>query len=141
MRVTYRMLQAPTKGAGAFMPGLTRGAAPVTAGQLQAGITGMPGTVQIPSPRPAALNDEGLGGPLNQPSAVAPNWFTPSIYIQRLSSSLHFPGKILSDHVLPVPAGNPGRTPLQWQHRFRIGGRTATGAVRPFIQWPTYGGA
>ena len=138
MRVQTRTLQVPRWGAGAFSPGLTSGGAPATNGQNK--ISGQPGTVPVPSPRPAALDDSVLGGPYNQPSAVAPNVIYPSIYTFHANPSVHFPGAILSDNVMPVPAPNPGRTSLQWQHRVRVGGRTTTSAVRPFTSWPTYSG-
>lgn len=138
MRVQTRTLQVPPSCAGAFAPGLTIGGAPATNGQNR--IAGAPGTVPVRSPRPPALNDDALGGPLNQPSSVAPDWIMPCIYTFHANSTVHFPGKILSDHVLPTPIPNPGRTALQWQHRFRLGGRTATTAMRPFTQWPTYSG-
>ena len=136
MRVQTRTLQVPRCGAGAFSPGLTSGGAPATNGQNK--ISGAPGTVQIPSPSPAALDDSELGGPYNQPSTVAPNWFAPCLYTFHANPSVHFPGKIMSDNVMPVPVPNPGRTALQWQHRVRVGGRTTTSAVRPFTSWPTY---
>jgi hypothetical protein len=104
-------------------------------------ITGAPGTVPVYSPRPAALDDSLLGGPYNQPSACAPDYILPSIYTFHANPSVHFPGKIDSDNVLPVPAGATTRSALQQQHRTRIGGRTATSAIRPFTQWPTYRGA
>jgi hypothetical protein len=131
-------LQVPRIGAGAFSPGLTSGGAPATNGQNK--VSGMPGTVQVPSPRPAALDDSQLGGLLNQPSAVAPNYFNPCIYTFHANGTVHFPGSIMSDHVMPTPTPNPGRTALQWQHRVRVGGRTTTSAVRPFTSWPTYRG-
>lgn len=80
-----------------------------------------------------------LGGPYNQPSRVAPDWILPCIYTFHANGTVHFPGKIMSDNVMPVPTPNPGRTSLQWQHRVRVGGRTTTSAVRPFTSWPTYG--
>lgn len=140
MRIAIRTLNVPQKGAGAFMPTLTRGGAPATNGQNV--ITGSPGTTRVPSPRPPALSDSELGGPFNQPSSVAPDYIMPSIYVVHANGSLRFPGALpdSNDHVLPVPAGASGRTATQRQHRQRIGGRTATGAVRPFTQWKTYGG-
>lgn len=137
MRFQIRTLQLPKTGFGAFSPSLTHGGAPATNGQNV--VTGMPGTVPVRSPRPAALDDSALGGPYNQPSAVAPDVIYPCIYVAHANPTLHFPGALVSDHVLPVPTPNPGRTALQWQHRTRVGGRTATSARRPFTQWPTYG--
>jgi hypothetical protein len=139
MRITYRVLNVPTKGGGAWLPNFTFGGAPATVGQNQAGIVGMPGTVAIPSPRPAALDDSSLGGPYNQPSAVAPNWITPGIYYYKPNRSMRFPGKVKSDNPLPVPVINPGRSAQALFTRSRVGGRTATAAIRPFTNWPTYG--
>lgn len=136
MRFQIRTLQVPARGAGAFAPTLTWAGAPATNGQNQ--IVGMPGTVPVAAPKPPALSDGELGGPYNQPSSVAPDFQLPSIYFARENRSLRFPGKLLSDHVLPVPAGGVTRTALQWHHRTRIGGRTATAAIRPFTTWPTY---
>ena len=138
MRWAIRTLQAPLKGSAAFAPGPIIGGAPATNGQNQ--VYGAPGTVAIPSPRPAALNDGELGGSFNQPSGVAPDVFYPSIYTGIPNSTLHFPGRVFGDSVIPAPAVNQGRSALQTQHRVRIGGRTATQAVRPFTQWPTYKG-
>lgn len=138
MRFQIRALQIPTKGSAAFMPTPAATGTSATNGQNE--IVGMPGTMRVPSPRPAALQDGELGGPYNQPSAVAPNWFLPSIYFARPNNTMHFPGKLLCDNVLPVPAVNQGRyIPIQ-NHRVRVGGRTATASLRPFTQWPTYGG-
>jgi hypothetical protein len=139
VRFQVRTLQVPTKwGMGAFLPTLTFGGAPATNGQNK--VCGMPGTVRIPSPRPVALVDGELGGPFNQPSSVAPEWFLPSIYYNPANRSLHFPGRLMGDNVLPVPIPNVRRTAIQAQHRVRVGGRTATAALRPFTQWPTYNG-
>ena len=131
-------MQVPQRGAGAFLPGLTKGGAPSTNGQNQ--VYGAPGTVAVPSPRPSAMTDSQLGGPFNQPSSVAPNVFYPSIYYAIINSSLHFPGRLTCDNVLPVPAIVQGRSAMQTQYKTRVGGRTATAAFRPFTQWPTYAG-
>lgn len=139
MRFQIRTLQVPTKwGMGAFLPTLTFGGAPATNGQNV--VDGAPGTVRIPSPAPPALSDGELGGPFNQPSSVAPDWFLPSIYTARVNSTLHFPGRVFGDSVMPVPVPNIGRTALQTQYKVRVGGRTTTPSFRPFTQWPTYGG-
>ena len=139
MRIGIRTLQVPTKwGKGAFAPTLTFGGAPSSNGQNI--ISGAPGTVRVASPRPAAMNDGELGGPLNQPSSLAPDWFLPSLYTFPANPSVKFPGRTFGDNVLPVPAVTYGRSALQSQHRVRVGGRTATTNLRPWTQWPTYGG-
>lgn len=138
MRVAIRTLQNPRRGAGAFNPTLTIGAAPATNGNNL--ISGAPGTVRVRSPRPASMNDGSWAEGYNQPSDVAPNWILPSIYTFHANAGVHFPGKILSDNVMPEPAINQTRSAAQTQHRFRIGGRTVTAAIRPFTTWPTYNG-
>jgi hypothetical protein len=138
VRVQIRTLQGPRFGAGAFAPTLTYGGAPCSNGQNK--ISGAPGTVPVYSPRPPSINDGILGGPYNQPSNVAPDWILPALYTFHENATVRFPGKLQSDNVMPVPIPNYGRSALQWQHRFRVGGRTATSAVRPFTNWPTYSG-
>jgi hypothetical protein len=138
MRFQVRTLQVPRRGGGAFLPALTRTPTAATNGQNV--VIGCPGTMAVPSPRPAALTDSQLGGPYNQPSSVAPNWIFPSVYVAKINRSLLWPGRILSDHVLPVPAVPHTGVPAQTQYKPRIGGRTATSAFRPFTQWPTYAG-
>jgi hypothetical protein len=138
MRFQIRTLQVPRKGVGAFMPVFSNTPTAATNGQNE--VIGMPGTVPVYSPRPAALNDGQLGGPYNQPSSCAPNYIMPSIYFARVNPSLQFNGKTWSDNVLPVPAKQPNGLIQQWQHRVRVGGRTTTTSNRPFTQWPTYNG-
>lgn len=140
MRIQVRTLQVPRRGAGAFVPGLTMTGTAATAAQNQAAVTGAPGTVPVPSPRPAGMVDSQLGGPYNQPSSVAPNVFYPSIYVTRPTSLMRFPGQLWCDNVVPVPAGRHSGVPGQTQRKTRVGGRTATAAFRPFTQWPTYAG-
>jgi hypothetical protein len=139
VRFSIRTLQVPHKwGMGAFLPTPASIGTAATNGQNI--VTGAPGTVRVPSPRPAAMTDSELGGPYNQPSSVAPDWFLPSIYVAHVNQTLTFPGRIFGDNVLPVPVPNVGRTVVQSQHRTRLGGRTATASLRPFTVWPTYNG-
>lgn len=138
MRFSIRTMQTPKRGVGAFA--VTPAASSTATFNGQNIVTGAPGTKAVPSPRPAALNDGELGGPYNQPSACAPDVFYPCIYVAHANPTLHFPGKVYSDNVLPVPAVNQGRVAAQTQYRTRVGGRTTTAAFRPFTQWPTYAG-
>lgn len=137
MRVAIRMLDAPRRGLGAFLPGLTPGPAPSSQGLLSSRIQGHPGTLAVPSPRPAALSDGELGGPYNQPSSVAPNYFQPCVYVPRPAPMVMHRE---STNDLPVKAPYIARSGQQTQYRTRIGGSTATAWPRPFIMWPTYGG-
>ena len=138
MRFQIRTMQAPSKGAGAFAPTISSSFTAAFNGQNI--VTGSPGTTPVPSPRPAALDDGHFGGHYQQPSACSPDVFYPSIYVAHANPTLHFPGRIMCDNTLPVPAKNIGRSAAQTQYRTRVGGRTATSAFRPFTQWPTYGG-
>ena len=140
MRHVVTTLQAPVNGgAGAFAVIPARSStASFNSGNA---VTGAPGTIPVPSPRPAALDDSSLGGQYNQPSACAPNWILPSIYVARINTpgNFHLSGGLYTDNLSPKPAGAWGLLPAQWQKRVRVGGRTVTSAVRSFTQWPTYG--
>ena len=141
MRHQIRVLEAPTRwGTGAFAPTPAQSSTAEFHGQNQAGITGAPGTVPIYSPRPAALSDGELGGPLNQPSSVAPNWFLPSIYFYRPNRTQHFPGDINTPffYISPVPATAIGAVVNNGWRRPVIGGDRVTRALRPFTQWQSY---
>lgn len=142
-----RMLNAPTKGFGAFMPPPYAATTPAASSNGVIRVVGHPGTVRIPSPRPAAMQDGELGGPFNQPSGApaapggiaVPNWFRPSIYWARISNVTTAIGfNRISSNIAPVPAPFIGRTGTQTQMKPRIGGRTATAWPRQFIRWPTY---
>lgn len=138
MRESIRTLQVPTKfGVGAWSP--TRSASFSATFNGQHMISGAPGTIRVPTGPPAALNDSQLGGPYNQPSTVAPDWILPCLYTFHANPTVHFPGRLFGDNVLPMPVPNDARVALQLQHRFRLGGRRTTGSHRTFTQWPTYG--
>jgi hypothetical protein len=144
MRWQYEVADAPTRfGTLAFVP--VPASVPTAATNGQNHVVGMPGTVAIPSPRPAAMNDGELGGPYNQPSSVAPDVFYPSIYFVPINPTMTFDGLGTgltrgNDHPIPAPVGAVTRVVGNFMHRFRVGGQTVTRAVRPFTQWPTYGG-
>lgn len=140
MRHQIRTLQAPTRwGTGAFVSIPAQSSTAQFNGQNI--VTGAPGTVPVPSPRPPALDDSSLGGDYNQPSAVSPDYILPSIYVAHANGSMRFPGDIRVAHnPSPVPATAIGAVAgLGWA-RPRLGGQTVTASKRPFTQWPTYGG-
>ena len=138
MRMQVRTLQTPNRGYGAFCPTLTPNPSANSNGQNI--VSGFPGTQAVPSPRPAALSDGDLGGPFNQPSSCAPDYIMPTIYVAHENPTLRFPGRLLSDNVLPVPARNPGRVARNAFAKTRVGGRKVTASNRPWTQWPVYGG-
>lgn len=106
-------------------------------------IVGNP-SARVPSPRPASMRDTDWNGGLWQPSAVAPDWISPSIYtIVPTASTNPFVRQgsgVQSPHTVATPAGQITQLVGNWMRRVRMGGRTVTRAVRPFTQWPTYGG-
>lgn len=131
------MLNAPARGLGAFMP--SRAATPSGASNGECRVAGAPGTMPIPSPKPPAVPAAAAGpnGYQTNPSYAAPDFILPSIYVS-YPDGCSFPGKRVSDNVLPVPAGNWGRSAKPWNRRSRVGGQTATAWPRPFITFPTY---
>ena len=136
-RLQLRMNNPPRRGLGAFMPnyGVTTPAASSQGVLRTEGHIGQ----RIPSPRPSALNDGELGGPLNQPSACAPDYIIPDLYVARISSDTTMPGyQRTSTNVAPVPAPFIARGNPQTQMKVRIGGRTTTRWPRPFTRWPNY---
>ena len=141
MRHQIRTLQAPTQwGTGAFVAIPAQSSTAQFNGQNI--VTGAPGTVPVPSPRPAALDDSQLGGPYNQPSSVSPDYILPSIYVAHVNSSMHFPGDSGTGRITnisPVPSTAIGAVARNGWQNPRIGGQTVTQAIRPFTQWPTYG--
>lgn len=135
------MLDAPTKGFGAFMPAPYAVTTPAASSQgpLTARLEGYPGNRPIPSPAPAAMNDGELGGPFNQPSNVSPDVFYPALYFNHIDQTIVMPGFVRTcANTVPVPAPYVGRTGTQTQLRSRVGGRTATAWPRAFVRWPTY---
>lgn len=139
MRAHIRMMNAPKRGFGAFMPAPYAVTTPAASSQGVLRVEGYPGTRRIPSPPPAAINDAELGGPFNQPSRVSPDYILPSIYIAHISNKTTFVGQSrVSSNVAPVPVPSIGRTGTQTQHKVRVGGRTVTAWPRQFIRWPTY---
>ena len=134
MRHQIRVLQAPTAwGTGAFVSIPAQSSTASFNGQNL--ITGAPGTVPIYSPRPAAMDDSSLGGEFNQPSAVAPNWILPSIYVAHANKTMRFPGDIAITNVSPVPATAIGAVVATNWRKPSLGGDQVTRAVRPFTQW------
>jgi hypothetical protein len=129
---------APRFGAGAFAPVPYGATTPAASSGGVIRTEGHPGTVQVPSPAPAALNDGELGGPRNQNSRCSPDYFRPSIYIPHISRRTTGAVPTTSTNVAPVPAGVSARSAAQTQHKVRVGGRTVTAWPRQFTRWPTY---
>ena len=137
MRFQVRTLNVPRRGALAFLPMPVSIGTAATNGQNI--VTGSPGTALVPSPRPAALVSNDLGGPKHQPSAVSPDVFAPSIYVSRINRTQLFPGALLTNET-PAPVTAIGAVPRTLWRKPVIGGTKVTAARRPFTVWQTYGG-
>ena len=137
-RLQIRMMNSPTRGIGAFMPSPYAVTTPAASSQGVLRVEGYPGTLQVPSPAPAALNDGELGGPFNQPSLCAPDFILPSAYFARISRLTTGLVPTKSNNVAPVKAPFIARTATQTQYRTRVGGRTVTRWPRQFTRWPNY---
>ena len=136
MQARIVVLNAP-RNPGAVLPQMTVTGSAATNGVCR--VTGAPGTLPVPAPRPGAIPLWGPN-PKVQPSACAPTVIRPSLYVAtpRCGTPPVYRG---GDRVSPVPAVNPRLTAAtRMQRPRRIGGRTVTRAARPLVRWPVYGG-
>lgn len=119
----YTTDNLPARGASAFMPVLN---ACVSARAPQWGmvqVTGHPGDLPVPSPKPAALPD----GPLMrsaQPSYNSPDTWYPSVYYTRVNGfhPANNTVRIMSTNEVPIPARRLVLVPKITQRRVRVGG-------------------
>lgn len=131
------------RAAGAVLPAMTETAEAASAGVCR--VTGAPGTMPVPSPRPAAVPrlTENAHGARVQPSACSPTYFRPAIYVATPACG-HPPVYRGPDRLSPVPAIRPvlavATVPPRMARPKRIGGKRVTRAARPLVVWPTYGG-
>jgi hypothetical protein len=169
MPIRYRMLNAPAKGTGAFMPAPTTTPAASSGGE-QIRI-GYPGNLPIPSSPPPGISGVNYCSPASvagwanddfQPDTTSPppggktqqmafagpaTPFLPTIYYTKptFMGPMHGLGaagmKIYSDNVIPMPAEQPGYVAkVGFTPPPRLGGRSVTAWPAPFTQWPAYGG-
>lgn len=141
MTVSYRTLDVPPYGAGAFMPSPARN--PVASSYGLVRIDGAPGTEPVPSPRPASVPSLTRSGGRDaaQGSAVAPDVILPAIYIPSADNmgpaadtGLGMARRRLCE--LPVRAIDPGRLPVPVWQQFPAGARPLPWP-RAFIRWPS----
>lgn len=102
-------------------------------------IIGYPGTMPVPTPRPAALPETAAGTRSNQPSYAAPNMMLPSIYYTT-PHGMHPPVALLRTNPLPVPAVQIYNMPRISQRMRRVGGQTQIGQPQVAQSWPQWRG-
>lgn len=139
--ISYRTLDVPPYGAGAFMPQPARN--PVASSYGLVHIDGAPGTDPIPSPSPSAVPSLTIQGGRDaaQGSNVAPDVIFPAIYIPSARNmgpaadiGLGMARRRLNE--LPVRAVDPGRRPVPVWQQFPTGARPLPWP-RAFIRWPS----
>jgi hypothetical protein len=139
--VSYRTLDVPPFGAGAFMPSPARNPVASSYGLVQ--VEGAPGTDVVPSPRPAALPalTRRAGVDSAQGSAVAPDVILPAIYVAfadnmgpECDTGIGMARRRLNE--LPVRAIDPGRLPVPVWQQYPAGARPLPWP-RAFIRWPS----
>lgn len=143
MGISYRTLDVPPYGTGAFMPSPARN--PVASSYGLVIIDGAPGTMSVPSPRPPATPSQTARpqGTVNSAagSDVSPDVFFPAIYIPRAQNmgptddvGLGMARRRLCE--LPLRAIDPGRRPVPVFQQFPAGARPLPWP-RAFIRWPS----
>lgn len=156
MRIAYRTDNVPQWGTGAFAP------APIPTPLASTGGTQIRVLQQwtdAPDPMlanfaPGPPGDFIQQGSYAQPSPQDGTANLPQAFARQRNAAHHMAYvttadnmgpvswqriKIFSDNVLPVPAVNPGRTPVPAQGQPPWGTVVATPWPRPFITWPTWG--
>ncbi|HLI23583.1 MAG TPA: hypothetical protein VKU91_01405 [Acidimicrobiales bacterium] len=145
--VRYQVSELPQTGwANAWlpMPSLTPGAQ----FSLRDRISGHPGTVQVHSPRPAGAYAASTSPEWQGPSAVAPNWFAPQLWVDRIDGLPVAPTNAgsgvkylpLEEAMPAVPAAPIDGTPPVAMRGRKIGGRRSMHWPRNIIRWPNLNG-
>lgn len=143
MGFSYRTLDVPPYGTGAFMPQPARN--PVASSYGLVVIDGSPGTMPVSTPRPPATPSQTARPQGDRNSAassdVSPDFMLPCIYIPRAANmgptgdvGLGMARRRLNE--LPVRAVDPGRRPVAVFQQFPAGARPLPWP-RAFIRWPS----
>jgi hypothetical protein len=139
--ISYRTLDVPPYGAGAFMPAPARN--PVASSWGLVHVEGAPGTNPVPSPAPCAVPSLTVQGGRDsaQGSNVAPDVILPAIYTASArnmgpAADAGFGMARRRLNELPVRAIDPGRQPVPVWQQFPAGARPLPWP-RAFIHWPS----
>lgn len=131
--VRYRVLDLPGRGLGAFTPGMVTTPAGSSHGEVKVG--GAPGTLLVPSPKPAALAPFG-NDRKTQGSYVSPDMVTPDIYVP-FADNMHGEARTKSTNEMSVPAVGYARAPGNAFKPQHIGGRGVVPWPRSFQRFPS----
>lgn len=121
---------------GALMPIPARDPKAFTGGLVH--LVGHPGTVGIPTPRPAASVPISRV-PQTQPSHVSPDMMWPSAYWP-LADNMHPPVSLRRTNPLPVPAATVYQLARISQRMRRVGGQSQIGQPLAIQTWPQWRG-
>lgn len=108
-------------------------------------INGSPGIQGMPAPRPAGMpqDNTGLAQSHWHRSSDSPNIWYPGVYYQsnRADPPEHFPGAVLSDNQMPMPAISPLGLPSVSMGRPRLGSQFQVANKASVPAFPSLGGS
>ncbi len=144
--VRYAVNGVPPQWTDAWfpMPTLT----PAAASSVSRFTFGAPGTEPVPSPRPAGSMSQSKSPEWAPPSAVAPTYFCPQLYvndIRHLGPQVRYLPSRVAQLVPPVgtnvgPLGKNGPSAVAMGGR-KTGGRRSMYWPQPRVRWPSiFGG-
>jgi hypothetical protein len=121
--------------AHAFMP--SPGLTPAGSSHGEVDVWGAPGTLPVPAPHPATSPHLSRSRWLRTPSDVAPDYFTPQIYVAGMRN-MRPPVHYMPNHSrIPTPTGSITTQPAPVLARGRkIGGRFSMIWPRTITRWP-----
>lgn len=133
---TFNATRGRPSAAAALLPIPARSPAASSAGVVQ--VSGRPGTMPIPAPRPAALPPISATR-ATQPSWCAPNVILPDLYVTT-PAGMHPPVMLQRTNELPVPAVGVYSAPGIAQRSRRVGGQSQVGQPQVLQTWPQWRG-
>lgn len=136
-------LHVPTSGVPPLGSVLTPHMNRTASGWASSGrVHGAPGTQRIPIPDPAGIHEDvnSLASVGQFSSAHAPNEIYPALYWEadRPEDKEHFPGALMSDDQMPMPALRPGHKYPADPYKARHGGQAQVvqpQVVQTFPKW------
>jgi hypothetical protein len=110
-------------------------AAMAQAYQSRGPIVGLPGTMPIPAPAPAAVNQDYPFQALHK-SNQSPDYWRPGLYYQPQAPRSASNMSIYSDNQMPVPAGTPAGKPAVMSRPARFLRQNQVGAINNTSSFP-----